>query len=99
MIGKPGVDKRYNHGHLLGVVIPLAVKTNISTASADGLVHIDVRVDEITEMSNDNAIRFHAGVFENIQLFERRFAWNSGMRKNRDIRRNVRLADGAENLA
>src|SRR5207237_8729354 len=55
--------------------------------------------DEIAEVADDNAIRFHACVLEDVELFEGRFAGNSRVREYRNVRRDVRLSDGAEYLA
>src|SRR5262249_8578787 len=62
------------------------------------LVHGHVRVHEIPQVSDNDAIRFHAGIFEKVELFDRRFAGNAGMREDRQIGRDVRLTDGAEYL-
>src|SRR5207248_1460163 len=81
------------------VVSALPIETDKRAASADRFLHIHVRVYKIPQVSYDNAIRFYARVLENVELFERRFAGNSGVREDRNIRRDVRLADGAEDLA
>ena len=100
MIGESRFDQGDDHRHLLCVVIAtLAVETDKSTASADRLVHVDVRVDKVSQMSDHDTTWIDAGVFEDVQLFDRSLAGNSRVRKDWDVRCDVRFADGTEHLA
>src|SRR5215470_14665963 len=100
MIGKSGFEERHDHWHLLGIVCStLPVETHKRTAAADRFVHIHVRVYEVAEVSDDDAIRVDAGVLEDVELFERGFAGNSRVRKDQKIRRNMCLPDRAKHFA
>ena len=61
-------------------------------------MRLDVRIDEVAEVTDDDPIRLHADVLENIELFERRLSGDPGVRENRQVRCQVRLADRAEHL-
>ena len=56
-------------------------------------------IDQIAEMTDHDTVRLHAGVFEQIELLERRLSGDSGVRENRQVGRQVRLADRAEHFA
>ena len=100
VVGKTRLDKRHDHRHLLRVVISaLPVEADERAAPANRFLHIHVRVYKIPQVSDDDAIRFHAGVLEDVELLERRLAGNSRVREDRNIRRHVRPADRAEHLA
>ena len=100
MVGETRLDERHHHGNLLRIVVSaLSIETDERAASANRFMHIHVRVHKIPQVSDDDAIRFYAGVLQDIELFERRLAGNSGVREDRKVRRHVRLADGAEHLA
>jgi hypothetical protein len=50
-------------------------------------------------MPDHHAIRFHAGIFENVELLERGLAGYSRVGKYRNVGRDMRLSYGPENLA
>src|SRR5215831_11012073 len=100
MIGKSGFEERHDHWHLLGIVCStLPVETYKRAAAADRFVHVHVRVYEIAEVSDDDAIRVDAGVLEDVELFERGFAGDSRVSEDRKIRRNMGLPYGAKHFA
>ena len=55
-------------------VAALPIEADERAAPADRLVHVDVRVHEIPEVPDDDVLRLDAGVFEDVELFERRLA-------------------------
>ena len=81
------------------VASALAVKSDKCTSPADRLVDVHIRVHKVPKVSDDDAIRIYSRVFENVELFERRLAGNPGVRKDRKVRRHMRLADGAKHFA
>ena len=92
--------QRHHQRHLLRVAVAaLTIEADERAAPADRLVHVDVRVDEIAEMADHDALRIDAGVLEDVELFERRLSRDAGVREDRQVRRDVRLADRAEHLA
>jgi len=100
MVGEARFNERHDHRNLLRIVVTaLSVETDKSAPSADRFVHVYVRVNKISQVSDDYAIWFYASVLENIQLFKRRLAGNSSVGEDRQVRSNVGLADGAEDLA
>jgi len=100
MIGKTGIDERHDHGYLLRVVIStLTVETDKCTTSADRFMYIHVRVYKVPHVSDNDVLRAYTSVLEDIQLFERRLAGNSRVREDRDVRRNMCFANGAEYFA
>ena len=65
--------QRHDHRHLLRVAwAALPIEADERAAPADRLVHLNLRIDEIPQVADHDAIRFHAGVFEDVELFERR---------------------------
>ena len=99
VIGKASLNQRHHQRHLLRVVVAaLTIEADERTAAADRLVHVDVRVNEIAEVADEHAIGLHAGIFQNVELFDRRFPRNARVRENRNVRRTMRPADGAEHL-
>src|SRR5580704_4417549 len=98
MVGETRFNERHDHRNLLRIVASaLSIETDKSAPSADRFVHVDVGVHKISQVSDDNATWFYASVLENIQLFNRRLPGNSSVGKDRQVRSNVGLADGAEN--
>ena len=99
MICKTRLKERHHHRNLLRIVVPaLPVEPDERSASADRLLHIHVRIHKISQMPNENAIRFHSRVLQDVQLFERRLARNASVREDRQVRRNVRPADRPDDL-
>src|SRR5581483_12166183 len=100
MAGEACFEERHHHRHLLRIVISaLPVETDKCAAPADRFLDIHVRVYQVAEMPDDDVLRLYAGIFQNIELLQRRFTGNSGMRENRKIRRDMRSSDGPEHLA
>src|SRR5262245_60339479 len=99
MIGETGLDESHDHRDLLRVVVSLSIETDKRAASTQRLMHIDVRVHQISQVSNDDAIRLYAGIFEDVELFERRLTRNARVGEDRKVRRHMRLADGSKHFA
>ncbi|SRR5258708_25110121 len=47
-------------------------------------------------MSNYNVLRFDSRLRQNIELLQRRSAWDTGMGEDRQVGLHMRFADGAE---
>src|ERR1700674_5446301 len=99
MVGKTRVDERHDHRNLLRIVDSLAIEAHKRAAPADRFVHIHVRVYQIPQVSDDNAIRFYSSVLKDVELLECRLTGDSGVREDRNVGGDVGLADRAEPLA
>ena len=71
MIGVARLDGRHHHRHLWRVVDSLAIESHKRAALADLFVHVHISVDEVSQVPDHDALGFHTGVFEKIELFER----------------------------
>src|SRR4029077_12571700 len=92
---------RHHQRHLLRVAVAaLTIEADERAAAANRLVHRHLRiVRQIPQLTYDDAVRLDARVFEQIQLLHRGFSGDAGVREDRQIRRDVGFADGAEDLA
>ena len=100
MAGEACVEERHDHRNLLRIIIPaLPIKTDKSAAPANLFLYVHIRVNEISQVADDNVFRFDARIFENIELLERRFPRNSGVSEDRNMRRDVSFANSAEHLS
>jgi hypothetical protein len=76
----------------------LAIEANKRPAPADGLVHLNERIDQIAEVTDDDVARIDAGVLENVELLERGFPRNPRVREDGEVGRQVGSRDGPEYL-
>ena len=100
LIREPRFEQRHHQRHHLRITAAaLAIESHVGTASADRLVHVDVRVVEIAEMADGDASGIDAGIFEKIELLERGFSGDAGVREDRQVRREMRLAHRTKHFA
>src|SRR5262249_12677229 len=100
VVHKAGFDQRHYHRNLLHVAgASLSVEPYERSAPADFFVDRHLGVDHTAEMADDDTVRFDPVVFENVELFERRFAGNSGVGEDRKIGGEVGFGHSAEDFA
>src|SRR5579863_6325801 len=93
-------NKSHDHRNLLRVAVSaLPIETDEGAPSADSFLYIHVRIDKIAKVPDDDPIGLHPGILKNVELFESRLAGNSGVSKDRQVRRNVSFTYRPEDLA
>jgi hypothetical protein len=100
MVGVTRIDQRHdNWHHLIVVWTALTIKPNERPTLADGAVHLRIRVNKVSEVTDDDVLRVDTDVLEDVELLEGRLPRNARVRENRDVRCKVGTANGAKHLA
>src|SRR5262249_38815080 len=100
MVGVTRIDQRHHDWHDLIVVwTALAVKADERPTPADCAVHFSIRVNKISEVTDDDVLRVDAHVLEDVELLEGRLPRNAGVGEDRNVRREVCAAHGPKYLA
>src|SRR5215469_14474618 len=69
MRSETGFDESHDHGNLLCVaVLALPIEADKRAAPANSLVNVDIRIDQISQVSDNDAVGFDTRVFEDIEL-------------------------------
>src|ERR1700730_10083816 len=100
MVGVTRFDHRHDDWHHRFVVrTALTIEADERPAPADRTVDLNIRIDKISEVTDNDVFRIDTDVFEDIELLQGRFPRNAGMREDRDVRRKVSTTDGPKYLA
>jgi hypothetical protein len=56
-------------------------------------VHLRIRINKVSQVTDDDVLRVDTNVLEDVELLEGRLPRNASVRENRNVRRKVRAAN------